>query len=390
MNEQERETLFTKKEHARLSGKLNDIMLDITDLQSDYQRDLSKATEETIEEITNNYERQYELKMKEYEIVKAELDLMKKRQILENVENEKSVRTWNGSGWVYEANLQDVLDAQEELANAEYELAKAKTAEAQQLELNAIDASADALQTEKNKLTSAIEDMAEKMEGSGKEITDMLQTIAETDLPTFEAIIKAFGDTLTNVFDISDDKISLYRNNAKTSLLDEMESNSAKWHDVDEVKRQSLESRNREIARILGLEWDESTYRWRKPDGTYAYASGTKNAHKGRGLFDEDGLGSELILTDKGILTQFNGGERVFNSEMADRLWEMAQQNYTFNPIINQPDFSRLVPIEDKINNAISNISNAFGDTYMIKDVQLNESEGGTLKGFINFLKKKV
>ncbi len=412
MNEQERETLFTKNEHTRLSGKLNDVMLDITDLQSDYQHDLATATEDTIEEITNNYERQYELKMKEYEIVRAELDLMKKKQVLENIENEKSVRTWSGSGWIYTSVIQDVLDAQEEVANAEYELAKAKTEEAQQNAINALDANADALQTEKNRLATAIDEMAEKMEGSGKEITNMLKTIAETDLPTFDAIIQSLGDTLQNSFGISSETIQSYRQASpmaktqensykwssistkeKLGLLTEMKDNSDKWHGVDSVQQGVLANRNQQIGDILGLDYDDSTGRWKKPDGTYAYATGTKNARKGLGLFDEEGLGSEFILTKDGVLTQFQGGEHVFSPEMADRLWEMAQQNYSFAPVISQPDFSKITAIEERINNAVSNAitNNAFGDTYYntIKDVHVNDSNDA-VKGFMNYLKKKI
>lgn len=341
MNEQERKTLFNKEDHVRLSGKLNDIMLDITDLQGDYIRDLETATEDTIEGITNQYERQYDLKMKEYEIVKAELSVMKAQQVLENTENEKSVRTWSGSGWVYQANLQDVLKAQEELEDAKYAVTKAKTDEAQQKAINAIEANADALQTEKNKLTSAIEDMAEKMEGSGKDITSMLSTIAKTDLPTFDAIINTLGSSIKKALGMSDDDINKVRFEGSSGLQ-------------------------------------------------YEYAYGTKRANNGVGLFDENGFGSELILTNGGILTQFNGGERVFSSDMADRLWEFSKNGGIFSHTLQQISSGKLLPIEDKISNIISNMSNISGDTYMIKDVQLSESEGGTLKGFIDFLKKKV
>ncbi len=397
MNEQERESLFTKAEHTRLSGKLSDIMLDITDLQHDYMRDLENATSDTIEEITNHYERQYELKMKEYEIVKAELSLAKAQQVLENTENEKSVRTWNGSSWVYEANLQDVISAQEDVENARYELARAQAEEAQQVALNAIDSKADALETEKNKFATAIDEMAEKMSGSGKDITDMLKTIADADLPAFDAIIRSMGDSIKEALNISDEDINAMRINNSTNgineqqVIEQMKANSAGWHTATtQDERDALAIKNAAWGDMLGLDYDPVTGRWKKKDGTYAYASGTKNAKKGAGLFDENGFGSELILTDGGVLTQFNGGERVFSPEMADRLWEMAQQNYNFTPMITHPDMGKLIPIEDKINNAISNISNAFGDTYMLNGVQLNESEGGTLKGFINFLKKKI
>ncbi len=394
MSEQERESLLTRAEHNKLSGKLSNIMLDITDLQSDYMRDLEKATEDTIEEVTNQYERQYELKMKEYEIIKAELNLIKKQQILENTQNEKSVRTWNGSSWIYEANLQDVLDAQEEVENAKYELARAQAEEAQQVALNAIDANADALETEKNKLTSVIEDMAERMDGSGKDITSMLKTIAETDLPTFDAIIQSMGESIKEALNLSDDDINAFRTSSNFTInpLAEMKKNSSAWHTATtQEERDSLVSANKVYARMLGLEYEESTGRWKKKDGTYAYASGTKNAKKGVGLFDEKGFGSEVVLTNDGILTQFNGGERVFSPEMADRLWEMAQKNNILTPSIRQPDLSNVTTIEERINNAINNAitNNAFGDTYMIKDVQVNDSNNA-VRGFMNYLKKIV
>lgn len=400
MNEMERESLFSKEDHIRLSSKLSDIMLDVTDLQHNYMQDLETATKDTIDEITNQYERQYELKMKEYEIVKAELSLAKAQQALENTKNEKSVRTWDGSSWTYAANIQDVIDAQEEVENAKYALTQSKTEEAQQKVLNAIESDADALETEKNKLTTAIDEMAEKLNDAGSNITSALRNIAQTDLPMFDFIINSVGDALGELFGISDAQTEGIRKSVKgvdiseisggNSILEFMKSNSEAWHTADSEERKNLEKANKDMAKYLGLTYDSAAGRWRKSDGTFAYASGTKSAKRGLGLFDEDGFGSELILSDDGILTKFNGGEKVFSSEMAERLWQMAQGNYTFGITANSPDFGKVIPIEDRINNAINNISNAFGDTYMIKDVQLNETEGGTLKGFINFLKKKV
>jgi hypothetical protein len=223
----------------------------------------------------------------------------------------------------------------------------------------------------------------------------MLQTIAETDLPAFDEIIQSLGDSIKTALNISDDDIDSIRRSSggvaiTSDAIEQMKANSAGWHTADKDTQTKLSNANKAWGKVLGLDYEESTGRWKKKDGTYAYATGTKNAKKGAGLFDEDGFGSEVILTNGGILTQFNGGERVFSPEMADRLWEMAQQNYTFTPMIAQPDTGKLIPIEDKINNAINNISNAFGDTYMVNGVQLSESEGGTLKGFMDFLKKKI
>ena len=95
-------------------------------LQREYQRALSGATLDTIEEITSNYEMQYETLMKSYEIAKAELEVAKKRQQLDNVLAERNVRMLINGQWQWVANTQDVIDAQNEYADAKYEAERAR------------------------------------------------------------------------------------------------------------------------------------------------------------------------------------------------------------------------------------------------------------------------
>lgn len=74
--------------------------------------------------------------------------------------------------------------------------------------------------------------------------------------------------------------------------------------------------------------WDGKTLtaeQVRKLGYTVGYKRGTRNATKGWHLMDEDGVGSEGILTDRGILKQFDGGETVFNQDMTNKLWEFAK-----------------------------------------------------------------
>lgn len=397
MSEQEKKTLFTKKEHTRLSQKLNSITEDINSLQSDYIRDLNNATSDTIQEVTNHYERQYELKMKEYEIVRAEINLAKAYQVLENTKNEQTVRKWDGSNWVYAANVQKVLEASENVENARYELEKSRVQQAQQDSLNSINANMDSLETARNKFTTEMNALTEQMNATGGDINDILYDIATTDLPTYEKIIQLSGDALKKAFDISDSDLeSIHAEGSIESLIKSipleslMKKNSDEWHTADKDRRLYLEGQNARYAHILGYDFDINTGRWKKSDGTFAYSSGTKNAKPGTALFDEEGIGSELIFTKDGVLTQLGGGERIFSKEMTDRLWEYANSNaLPFNTTF-QLDYSKLTPIEDRLTNIMNNISNMSGDTNIIKDVHLTESEGGTLKGFIDFLKKKV
>ena len=49
----------------------------------------------------------------------------------------------------------------------------------------------------------------------------------------------------------------------------------------------------------------------RKKGYAVGYRNGTTKAKKGLNLMDEDGLGSEVIISKYGVLQQFKGGEPV-------------------------------------------------------------------------------
>lgn len=45
-------------------------------------------------------------------------------------------------------------------------------------------------------------------------------------------------------------------------------------------------------------------------------------------LFDEEGLGSEMYITPKGVLKKFEAGTRVFSPDQTRRLWDLSQANF--------------------------------------------------------------
>lgn len=86
--------------------------------------------------------------------------------------------------------------------------------------------------------------------------------------------------------------------------------------------------------------WDGKTLtkdEVRKKGYAIGYRNGTTKAKKGLNLMDEDGLGSEVIISKYGVLQQFKGGEHVFNSEQTNRLWDISKnpKDYIDN-IVNQ------------------------------------------------------
>ena len=73
--------------------------------------------------------------------------------------------------------------------------------------------------------------------------------------------------------------------------------------------------------------WDGKTLTYdevKKLGLKVAYKKGTNNAKKGLALTDEEGLGSEVIITKYGALRQLNSGDHVFNADQVKTLYEMS------------------------------------------------------------------
>ena len=120
LDEKTRKLLFNQEDYNELSEELLSIQSKADALQRQYESDLSGATLETIESITSQYEMQYKTLMKSYEIAKADLEVAKKKQKLNNVLNERNVRMFVNGSWQWVANTEDVVNAQSELADAQY------------------------------------------------------------------------------------------------------------------------------------------------------------------------------------------------------------------------------------------------------------------------------
>lgn len=104
----------------------------------------------------------------------------------------------------------------------------------------------------------------------------------------------------------------------ENSLVDRLKSN-----DIDA----SFPMRAKYWSKIFGGTYTGSASQnrqfmsWLKENG---YKNGTFSATKGWHLFDELGLGSEVIITKDGAMRQFNAGDKVINSEGTSNLFTFA------------------------------------------------------------------
>ena len=94
----------------------------------------------------------------------------------------------------------------------------------------------------------------------------------------------------------------------------------------------------------------------------YKYAKGTKSAHGGITLTDEDGLGSEVIFSKKyGTLRKLDAGDMVFNKDQVEKLWNLSKGITTPNMYMDNLG-AKLPDISNMSNNLSNKVDISYGD----------------------------
>lgn len=376
LNEESRELLFNEKDYKTLSSQLNTIKQEATALQSEYMRKIRKADKESIDQITASYQREYEVLMKNYEIAKADLEVAKKKQKLDNVLNERNVSMFINGEWRWVANSQDVIDAQNELEDAKFSQEQANEGLNQTLNLNHLQAASDGITTQINYLNSDLEvirdkwsDIQKLMDGKSLALSQILQDIAESDCTQLQDIMKTCGSSFVDFFEkltgktlnIPENKVRNYDKN--TDYMSLILYTARTKEDVEEYNHLRNQKIKNEGLNDTML-YDEQAIRlWREAEDDRkkraGYAKGTKNARKGIAQIGE--IEPETLITNKGkyipieqpTLANLLGGEVVFNSEQMNNLRTLYDLSKVFTPNLES------VPISNVNQNQSTQIDNS-------------------------------
>ena len=376
LNEESRELLFNEKDYRTLSSQLNTIKQEATALQSEYMRKIRKADKESIDQITASYQREYEVLMKNYEIAKADLEVAKKKQKLDNILNERNVSMFINGEWRWVANSQDVIDAQNELEDAKFSQEQANEGLNQTLNLNHLQAASDGITTELNYLNSDLEAIRDKwseiqklMDGQSLALSQILQDIAESDCTQLQDIMKTCGSSFVDFFEkltgktlnIPENKVRNYdKNTDYMSLILYTARNEKDVEEYNHLRNQKIKNEGLGDSML----YDEQAKRlWREAEDDRkkraGYAKGTSNARKGVAQIGE--LEPETLITSKGkyipieqpTLANLLGGEVVFNSEQMSNLRTLYDPSKIFTPNLES------VPISSVNQNQSTQIDNS-------------------------------
>ena len=197
-----RSIIFNEDDYKELSKELDKVMSDMNALSDEYQYKINNLTEDEmymLDEITNEYERQVDLKEKEYEILQAQLDVVKARTQLENARNERTVRMFVGNEWVWTADPEEIKSANEELADAQAEVERLEREKEQEELLHQMEAEQDKNQMaiDKNEqLLEQIQDRVDEITTETKSIEEWLELIATEGPPMLHDIFADIGTKL--------------------------------------------------------------------------------------------------------------------------------------------------------------------------------------------------
>lgn len=332
LDEETRQLLFNQEDYNKLSNELNEIEEKALKLQAEYEDELHNSTLETVESITSNYEMQYETLMKSYEIAKADLEIAKKKQKLNNVLNERNVRMFINGSWQWVANTEDVANAKAELADAEYAKRVEESGLAQQESINNLTKQQDELSVVINLFENGVIGLAEAVSRATGAIGSM--PIALSSMYSNLRSTSPFSSGGKN-------KDTGMNYSLKQIASMSTSERSEAWHGANEESKYYLHEANKADLNA-SHSYDDATGEWKK------HADGTRYTPGGLTLMGEEGF--EAYISSNGHLIPINqptlgnipSGGVVFNTDQMKNLrtlWDMSSLNLnaSANYINGQP-----------------------------------------------------
>lgn len=202
------DTLFSEEEYKQLTDKLDSIAKDADALYEDVLVQINEVTKDNVEElgiITSAFERQYELKLKEYEVAKQELAVARARKELENTMNERNVMMLVNGAWTWVADPEAVQGAVEAVNEAEANAIESLSdlADAQRLAL--LNDALDGIEKQKileeaahDKIIEGYEAQIEAIDAQIELLEDQIDMLEDMEF-VFDEFIKTLSDGVNSL-----------------------------------------------------------------------------------------------------------------------------------------------------------------------------------------------
>lgn len=212
------DSMFSESDYDTLTSKLDQIAGEADALYEDVLTQINDVTKDNVDQldiITESFQRQYELKIKEYEVAKQELAVARARKELENVMSERNVAMLVNGMWTWVADPKAVEDAVEAVNEAEADSIEAVTELAEAQRLAILEDTLEGIETQKIVEEAAHEKIMEGYEQQLEAIEEQIEILEnQIDLlEEMEFVFEEFIATLAGGIESLNKLISDSKNN---------------------------------------------------------------------------------------------------------------------------------------------------------------------------------
>ena len=190
------DSMFSESDYDTLTSKLDQIAGEADALYEDVLTQINDVTKDNVDQldiITESFQRQYELKLKEYEVAKQELAVARARKELENVMSERNVAMLVNGMWTWVADPKAVEDAVEAVNEAEADSIEAVTELAEAQRLAILEDTLAGIETQKIVEEAAHEKIMEGYEQQLEAIEEQIE-ILENEIDMLEELELVIDD----------------------------------------------------------------------------------------------------------------------------------------------------------------------------------------------------
>lgn len=275
LDEETRKLLFNESDYAELSKKLSDISEDALVLYKNYQMAINGLTEDNIylaDQLTKEFETQYKLKQKEYEIAKAELGLAKSRNNLQNVQQNRNTMMLVDGQFQWVADPKAIREALEEYAEAEQDYNQAIEDAAHERTVAELEVQAQNIKTNEQKLQKEYE----SAQRAWQDIIDTLERKKDSLTAEYNALEETYTSIINSLADKSENLGTVY-NDGATMIIGGTTNISQSLNLLSTV----LSGAADEIAQKFGLRVSSNSYSGVTPAGNTVTWTEDENGRAG-------------------------------------------------------------------------------------------------------------
>lgn len=369
LNESEYAMIYNEDDYKKMSGIISDLGDDISTLTSNFRNQVLECYEKDqtylIESITAEYERQVELKMRELDIARAELELTKKQTQLNNVLAERNVKQIverDGKlQWEWVADTEKVRSATEEFNDAKYQLEQSQQEREQQDRINRYQRTIDKFKDIQETNNASVEELGEYVDSVKNSVDELQNPIMSLGIAidTFEK------QGVAGLSSVVNDLISVMSKLTPSESHNKIAVSNKK---VVNVNPDGNAPKGLSVGTTVKTAGGNYLITAVNPDGSYkskritgGYARGIRKANHGVHEVNENG--GESYISKEGIFHNFEGGEYVFDNEQTRHLWEMSKK------------MSSVLSVDSKSVPGSLLETFGYGDTKTFPSVQSNATE---------------